>query len=101
MDKDKAIAVLNELLLPLRLAGVECGVSCYSHRADIVVVNIEGYGCAITFGEGFEKELNHLYYVFSTGLSGDNSDIIMGYFRACLRNSGRTLACLLEDHNDA
>ena len=96
--RDQSLSILNELLLPLRLAGVECTLTCYSSLA--IIVTIARHRVCITIGDDIKQSIIRMCHAFVNGL-GQNDELVMEYFQAYLKNSADAIACLLEEHNDS
>jgi len=98
MSKEQAISSINEFLLPLRLAGVECDVCDYG---SIASVTISGYRCTVALSDNFDRSFAHMCYVFSFGVICTDAELIMSYSSAYLKNSSDTIAKLLENQDDS
>ena len=94
MGKDEAIAVINELLLPLRLAGVSCGISGVGN---ILEVTIDNSYCMVVIDRNFKRRLMQMCNSFSMSFRGEDTQFIADYFQAYISNSQKALDSLLEE----
>ena len=94
MDKDEAIAVINELLLPLRLAGVSCSVTGIGN---VLEVTIDSSSCMVVIVQNFKRRLMQMCNSFSMSFRGEDTRFICYYFQAYISNSQKALDSLLEE----